>query len=86
MTPATLSCWPLVGRQAYRLPSGPQSWRFLLSSSPWLPANFSAWGLLNTDFREDRARTLVGDLADLTPEVMGDHFYHLRGCQCRNLG
>lgn len=41
---------------------------------PVSPANFSAWGLLNTDFREDRARTLVGDLTDLTPQEMADTF------------
>lgn len=33
---------------------------------PVAPANFSAWGLLNADFREDRARTALGELEDLT--------------------
>ena len=41
---------------------------------PVAPANFSAWGLLNADFREDRARTLVGDLLDLTPDLMSNTF------------
>ena len=37
---------------------------------PNAPANFSAWGLLNTDFREDRARTMVGDLDILSGEAI----------------
>ncbi len=46
---------------------------------PVAPATFSAWGLLNTDFREDRARTLVGDLVDLLPEAIEETFITLEG-------
>ena len=41
---------------------------------PVAPANFSAWGLLNADFREDRSRTSFSELADLTREEMVDMF------------
>ncbi|MFN8457199.1 MAG: hydantoinase/oxoprolinase family protein [Anaerolineae bacterium] len=37
---------------------------------PVAPANFSAWGLLNADFREDRSRTSLSELAELTREDM----------------
>ena len=48
---------------------------------PVAPANFSAWGLLNTDFREDRARTMVGELSDLTAEGIVSTFSELeQGC------
>ncbi len=39
---------------------------------PVSPATFSAWGLLNADFREDLARTSVGPLADLHPDELGE--------------
>jgi N-methylhydantoinase A len=41
---------------------------------PVAPANFSAWGLLNADFREDRSRTSLSELADLSREEMVDMF------------
>ena len=44
---------------------------------PVAPANFSAWGLLNTDFREDRVRTLVAGLEDLSAGNMAAMFGEL---------
>ena len=37
---------------------------------PVNPAAFSAWGLLNADFREDLTRTTVRQFADLPPEEL----------------
>jgi N-methylhydantoinase A len=44
---------------------------------PVAPANFSAWGLLNADFREDRVRTSVGELEELTRDELVANFADL---------
>jgi N-methylhydantoinase A len=44
---------------------------------PVAPANFSAWGLLNADYREDRVRTSVGELEELTRDEIVSTFANL---------
>ncbi len=39
---------------------------------PVNPANFSSWGLLNADYREDLTRMFVRPLAATTPDELGD--------------
>ncbi len=38
---------------------------------PVNPANFSSWGLLNADYREDLTRMFVQPLAETTPDELG---------------
>jgi N-methylhydantoinase A len=44
---------------------------------PVAPANFSAWGLLNADYREDRVRTTVGELEELSRDEIVSNFADL---------
>lgn len=41
---------------------------------PQNPAVFSAWGLLNADYREDVASSFIRHLADVTPGDLGERF------------
>ena len=45
---------------------------------PTNPAVFSAWGILNSDYREDLVVTRVTPLAELTPESLEERFAGLR--------
>jgi N-methylhydantoinase A len=46
---------------------------------PANPATFSAWGLLNANFREDLSRTLVMPLAELSPAGLSERLATMEG-------